>query len=90
MATTDSQVPLTDEMAEALRRSSSHPDLFSGDFDDERDRRVYDPLVKLGFLTREIRPWPANDLFEIVHYETTETGKWALRLYDEARMVRSC
>jgi hypothetical protein len=70
-------------MAEALRRASSHPDLFSGDFDDERDRRVYEPLVKLGFLKREIRPWDANDLFEIVHYETTDTGKWALRLYDK-------
>lgn len=80
---TDSQLPLTSEMAEALRRASSDPDLFSGDFEYERDQRVYAPLVRLGLLTMTVKPWPANELYEIVHYETTEIGKWALRLYDK-------
>jgi len=31
----------------------------------------------------EVRPWPANDLYDLIHYETTETGKWALRLFDK-------
>jgi hypothetical protein len=78
-------VSLTREMAEALRRASSQPDMFSADPGTETEERVYAPLVKLGFLTKEVRPWPANDEFDLIHYETTETGKWALRMYDKTR-----
>ena len=74
---------LTPEQAEALRRASSQPDLFSADPGIKKEERVYAPLVRLGFLTREVRPWPANDLYDLIHYETTETGKWALRLFDK-------
>jgi hypothetical protein len=80
---------ITAEQAEALRRASSQPDLFSGDFDDLRDERIYAPLVNLGFLEMTVKPWPANDLYEIVHYETTALGKWALQQFEKSEHGRS-
>jgi len=72
------------EQFEALRRASSDPDLDSGDFDEEQDRRVYQPLVRAGLLTCEVRPHPDPDV-EIVFYQTTERGRMELAHWDLQR-----
>lgn len=77
-----SAVVLTTEQAEALRRSSSKPDVDGGTWDEVRMRRVYEPLVQDGLLEKSVKPWVSNDAFDLVHYETTEIGKWALAVYD--------
>ena len=77
-------VALTEEQAEALRRCLSKPDLDGGNWDEVRMRRVYNPLVRDLLLAESVRPWEANDALEVVHYETTELGKWALAVYDRS------
>jgi hypothetical protein len=78
-------VCLTAAQAETLRRAASKPDIDSGAWDPVRDVLLYEPLVRDGLLTREIRPAPGQPMHEIVHYETTEAGKWALGVYDRQR-----
>lgn len=74
---------IDDEEARALARASAHPDTQSGDFDEERDRRLYRPLVRRGLLVREVMPYPNDDAFEIVHYEATALGLEALEAYQQ-------
>jgi hypothetical protein len=75
---------LTDEEADVLRRAASDPDVDSGVFDPERDRRLYQPLLRRGLLQCEVRPYPPDADYEIVHYQTTEEGLRLLQLYDRA------
>jgi hypothetical protein len=75
------------EEAGALRRSSMYPDVQSGEWDEERDERLYQPLVRRGLLRCEVRPHPTDPDYEIVHYETTDEGLQELRAFD-VRMAR--
>jgi hypothetical protein len=77
-------VLLTTDQAEALRRCASEPDIDAGLWT-EATGDLYEPLVRDGLLARTIRPWRANELYELVHYQTTEHGKWALAIYDRQK-----
>jgi hypothetical protein len=73
---------ITSEEVAVLRRAASDPDVDSGVFDPERDRRLYQPLLRRGLLRRETRPYPPDPEYEVVHYETTPEGLDILRWYD--------
>jgi len=59
-------------------------DSCGGIFDEERDERLYRPLMLRGLLRLDEWPHPTLPDVDVVYYETTSLGMTALRAYEAA------